>query len=301
MGKPPAIQETTFTMVDYDLDATLSSGQAFGWQQTARGWTGVVAGRAVELVSGAGGIQARTRGDAGDWSWLRDYLQTEVDLAAILRTFPPDDAHLQRAVRECRGLRLLRQPPWECLAGFILSATKQIVQIQQMHGLLCERYGDKRPLPGRAGSRFSFPDPARVAALSEAQLRRCKMGFRAPYLRAAAGQVAAGTIDLEKIRAFDLETARRELLRFEGVGPKIADCVLLFAYGFPTAFPVDVWVRRSLGDHYFKGRTVPVQELARFVVGHFGPHAGYAQQYLFHHVRITSGKNLSDAGIKSVS
>jgi N-glycosylase/DNA lyase len=293
MGNPRGIQETIFKVVDYDLDATLSSGQAFGWQREANGWTGVVAGRAVQLVSVAGGIQARAGGDAGDWSWLRDYLQTEVDLAAILRTFPPDDAHLQRAVRECRGLRLLRQPPWECLAGFILSATKQIVQIQQIHGLLCERYGDQRPLPGGVGSRFGFPEPARVAALSEAQLRRCKMGFRAPYLRAAAGQVTAGATDLEKIRGWDLETARRELLRFEGVGPKIAECVLLFAYGFPTAFPVDVWVRRSLGDHYFNGRAVPVQELARFVAEHFGPHAGYAQQYLFHQARVTGRKMLS--------
>lgn len=90
----------------------------------------------------------------------------------------------------------------------------------------------------------------------------------------------------------ELSAAREELMKLDGVGEKIADCVLLFAYGFPTAFPVDVWVRRVLTQFYFRGRTVKPDRLRRFIDKHFGANAGYAQQYLFHHVRLTSGKNL---------
>jgi N-glycosylase/DNA lyase len=104
---------------------------------------------------------------------------------------------------------------------------------------------------------------------------------------------------LEEIGRMDLAMAREELMKLDGVGEKIADCVLLFAYGIPGAFPVDVWVRRVLTKFYFRGRAVKPERLRRFIVKHFGPNAGYAQQYLFHHVRLTSGKSLPVAGLKS--
>lgn len=278
---------------DYDLDATLVSGQAFGWENGVMGWTGVVAGRWVQLSRDAIGIYARTMADPDDWNWLRDFLQTEVVLAEVLRSFPEDDEHLRRAVASCRGLRLLRQEPWECLASFILSSTKQIVQIRQIVRLLRERFGTPVVVPDGKTREFAFPTAAQIAVLSEADLRSCKMGFRAPYLLAAARRVHAGEIDLAAIGQMELSAAQQELLRFAGVGEKIADCVLLFAYGFPTAFPVDVWVRRVLVDYYFRGRSVKEPRLRRFIEQHFGANAGYAQQYLFHHIRTKDGKNLS--------
>lgn len=289
------LYEITLPARDYDLDATLTSGQAFGWERGASGWTGVVAGRWVELSSGRSGIQARTVVNPDDWNWLRDFLQTEVRLAEVVRTFPADDEHLQQAVQACRGLRLLRQEPWECLASFILSSTKQIVQIRQIVQLLRERFGSPVPVREGVAPTFAFPMAAQLAGLTEADLRACKMGFRAPYLLAAARRVNAGEIDLAAIGRMELAQAREELLRFDGVGEKIADCVLLFAYGFPTAFPVDVWVRRVLVDFYFRKRQVSPERLRRFIEKHFGPHAGYAQQYLFHHIRTMPAKKLSIA------
>ena len=119
------------------------------------------------------------------------------------------------------------------------------------------------------------------------------MGFRAPYLWSAARRVVAGEIDLNAIAKLNIIEAQAELLRFEGVGEKIADCVLLFAYGFPDAFPVDVWVQRVLTQYYFRNRRVRPERLRRFIATHFGTNSGYCQQYLFHHVRMTSGKKLS--------
>ena len=269
---------------DYDHAATLSSGQAFRWRQDGEFWTGVVAGHWVRLRSNPEGISAETSEDVTDWDWLRGYLQSDVDLDQILSTFP-DDEPMRAAVRACHGVRLLRQDPWECLASFILSSTKQIVQIQQIAALLCERFG--RPLPVANGERptFAFPLATDIAALAENDLRACKMGFRAPYLLDAAKRIASGSLNLESLRSLELVAARESLMSLSGVGRKIADCVLLFAYGFPQAFPVDVWVVKGLQELYFPKRRARPNRLLRFSETHFGPNAGYAQQYLFHYMR----------------
>jgi N-glycosylase/DNA lyase len=192
-------------------------------------------------------------------------------------------------------LRVLRQDPWECLASFILSSTKQIVQIRQIITLLCERFAEPLRCGVESATRFdsatgrtlqfSFPTPQRLAAATEAELRACKMGFRAPHLLAAARQIADSKFDLERPRRLPLAEARAELMKLRGVGGKIADCVVLFAYGFNSAFPVDVWVARALRKLYFQRRPVTAKRLRHFAATHFGPHAGYAQQYLFHYMR----------------
>jgi N-glycosylase/DNA lyase len=166
-----------------------------------------------------------------------------------------------------------------------LSSTKQIVQIRQIISLLCERFGEPVAVPAGEPRAFAFPLPERIAAVGEAELRACKMGFRAPHLLAAARQMAGGRLDLSRLQHLSQAEARTELMRLGGVGGKIADCVLLFACGFDTAFPVDVWIERALRHLYFPRRTVTAKSLRHFAVTHFGPHAGCAQQYLFHYMR----------------
>ena len=309
---------TLLCVRDYDLATTLDSGQVFRWQEQRGSWLGVVGKHRVRLTQVHDGIRAETAAPVKDWHWLRDFLQTEVDWADILETFP-DDAPMRAAVAACHGLRVLRQDPWECLASFILSSTKQIVQIRQIISLLCERFGESI-VPSKAGRAvlcppsegisssireqspgahgvtrptsligegeiYSFPAPAQIAGATEAELRACKMGFRAPHLLAAARQIADGEFDLNRPRHLPLPEARAELMKLRGVGGKIADCVLLFAYGFDAAFPVDVWVERALRQLYFPRRRVTAKRLRHFAATHFGPHAGCAQQYLFHYMR----------------
>jgi len=155
------------------------------------------------------------------------------------------------------------------------------VQIRQIVALLCERFGE----PTLGAGPACFPTPQRLAAASEAELRACKMGFRAPGLLAAACAIADGKLDLESLRQLNYTEARTELMKLRGVGGKIADCVLLFAYGFDSAFPVDVWIERALQELYFPRRRASDKRLRKFAATHFGPHAGYAQQYLFHYMR----------------
>jgi N-glycosylase/DNA lyase len=220
-----------FPVRGYDLAATLNSGQAFRWRPRDGSWEGVISGHWTRLTQQRGAIRAETVCGFKNSSWLFDYLQLGTDLNSVLAGFP-DDEPLRVAVKACRGLRLLRQDPWECLASFILSSTKQIVQIQQIIELLCRRFGQPIPVPAGHPPAYAFPAPQRLAQAGELELRACKMGFRAPYLKATASLVAGGELALPELGALPVEQARASLLSCPGVGPKIADCVLLFAYGF---------------------------------------------------------------------
>ena len=276
--------QTVFTVQDYDLAGTLTSGQAFRWQYRDGAWEGVIGSRWLRLCSNRDTILAQTALPEPRWDWLADYLQLHLDLSSVLATFP-DDAPMQMAVAACRGFRLLRQDPWECLASFILSSSKQIVQIQQIVALLCKRFGEPVGVPPGRETVYAFPPPGRIASCTEGELRDCKMGFRAPYLRSTARMIRDGEIDLCRLPTLPVNDAQAELMKLPGVGRKIADCVLLFACGFQEAFPVDVWVMKALRQLYFRRRRANLKRLQRFTATHFGPNAGYAQQYLFHYMR----------------
>lgn len=288
MSQPP--NKTTFAVRDYDLAATLNSGQAFRWNLVEGGWEGVVAGKWVRLKQTGSGIAAETAAPVDDWNWLRTYLQADVQIDEIVASFP-DDEPMRAAVETCRGLRLLRQDFWECLASFILSSNKQILQIRQMVAAICERFGERVPSSRDGEALYAFPSAARVAACTEAELRECKLGYRAPYLRNSARMVADGDVDLAALPGLDCAAAREELIRLPGVGRKIADCALLFGGGFPEAFPIDVWILKALKELYFqRKRNVTPKRIQAFSETYFGPNSGYAQQYLFHYMRKKAGR-----------
>lgn len=290
-----ATSSNTWTPHDYDLGGTLDSGQAFGWNPSSGGWEGVVDGRWVWLGTDGDTLEARTACPVTDWGWIERYLGLHEDLAAMLATFP-DDPPLREAMASCRGLRLLRQDAWEALACFLCSATKQIVQIREIVRLLRDRHGE--PVPGPDGREArAFPTADRLALLDEDALRACKLGFRAPNLLGAARAVSEGRLRLDEVRRMPLDEARATLMSLRGVGRKVADCALLFGLGFDRAFPVDVWVRAALTRLYFpRGRRPSARRLEHFSATHFGPHAGLAQQYLFHHVRTRLGRAWAKAG-----
>jgi N-glycosylase/DNA lyase len=280
----PPVRTRFFPAKDYHLAMTLDSGQSFGWKPEGDSWTGVIGNHWVRLRGSPSGIDAEAAEPTSDWTWLTDYLQVHVALEEVLRTFP-SDAPMNAAVTACRGLRILRQDPWECLASFILSSSKQITQIRAITSALRKRCGLPVAAADGIEPAFAFPASERLASATEAEMRACKMGFRAPYLLAAARAVSEGRLDLDSLRRLSCSEAREKFLELPGVGEKIADCVLLFAYGFQEAFPVDTWVFKALRRLYFNGRRPNLATLRKFAAGHFGPNAGFAQQYLFHHER----------------
>ena len=188
----------------------------------------------------------------------------------------PDDEVLQQAVRQHWGLRVLRQEPWETLASFIASSTKQIIQIRQIVENLSRRFGQQ--LDDNA---YAFPPVAKIASATLPQLRACKLGFRAEYLRAAARLIDTGKLRLDALPVMEYERALEELQKIHGVGEKIANCTLLFSCGFEQAFPVDVWMQRSLHRLGWRSKKITRHQ----ILNHFGPYAGWSQQYLFYSER----------------
>jgi N-glycosylase/DNA lyase len=273
-----------------DLAATLDGGQAFRWRRDGEWWHGVIGGNVVRLRQIPGGLALESAPEAPGHlaPLLRRYFRLDDDFMEVQRLIS-QDARVAAAVSQHPGLRLLRQDPWECLAAFILSANSNILRISKTVEALAERYGQRVRL-GRL-IRHIFPSPKVVARAGEAGLRALGLGFRAPYLAATAEAVASGRIALERLREVPYEEARVALMALPGVGEKVADCVLLFSLDKLEAFPVDRWVRRALRDWYPECRHLPDRRLGQWARQHFGPLAGYAQQYLFHRRRLVGRRS----------
>jgi N-glycosylase/DNA lyase len=276
---------------DFDLEKTLNSGQVFHWERHGDGFVGMIGDLAV-YVEQSGAFLKVHCGETSTRSPRRRlptvvarYFALDHPLKKICASFP-DDATMDAARGFCRGLRIVRQPKWECLATFICSSMKQVAHIRQMSRALRERFGSDMEICGRKV--FAFPAAERLACASEKQLRQCGLGYRAKNLLATARRVAAGEADLESWSEFSNEKLGKTLCDLPGVGAKVANCVMLFAYERITAFPIDVWIERVLRQNYFKRkRKVTQRMLAEFAAQYFGAHGGYAQQYLFHHARST--------------
>lgn len=267
---------------DFDLTKTLDSGQVFHWEPHGAGFAGTIGSRPV-YVEQRGGALRVTRGAAAE---ARRYFALDHPLREICAAFPHDPA-LCAAREFCGGLRIIRQPLWECLASFITSSMKQVAHIRQMSRALRRSFGQQVKMDGL--ELFCFPTAARLAESSEEQLRHCALGYRAKNLLATARRVSAGEADLEAWRTLPDDELRAQLRGLPGVGAKVANCVMLFAYERLRAFPIDLWIERVLREKYFpRARKVTPQKLREFCESYFGEHGGYAQQYLFHHARKTA-------------
>jgi N-glycosylase/DNA lyase len=271
----------TISAREFDLARTLDSGQVFHWKRHGAGFAGVIDEKAVYIEQrGAKLLFGGANRDA-----IENYFGLDHPLAEICGSFPRDET-MDRARDFCRGLRIIRQPKWECLATFICSSMKQVAHIRQISHALRRRFG--KSLAFFDLSLHAFPTAQRIAETSEAELRACALGYRAKNLLATARLVASGEVNLENWSALSDDELRARLCELPGVGAKVANCVLLFSYERLRAFPIDVWIERVLREKYFARQRKPTsRRLREFAQSYFGEHGGYAQQYLFHHARMT--------------
>src|SRR5262245_25861771 len=274
----------------FDLEKTLDSGQVFHWERLGNGFVGTIENLPIyaeqrcdflKVRCGAAPQPARQRRALP--GIVARYFALDHPLAEICESFPKDP--VMDAARDfCRGLRIIRQPKWECLATFICSSMKQLAHIRQISLALRKRFGEQRKT--RDHVVYTFPAAERIARASGSALHDCKLGYRAKNLRATARLVSSGHADLEAWSALSDAELRKRLCALPGVGPKIANCVMLFAFERLRAFPIDVWIERVLRQHYFSPRKkMTAQRLREFSETYFGEYGGYAQQYLFHHAR----------------
>src|SRR5438132_5233167 len=280
---------------EFDLVKTLDSGQVFHWEKVGKGFVGTIGDCAVYIEQNGNVLKACDDG-APATSPRRSrreivarYLALDHPLAEICASFP-DDPIMNAARQSCRGLRIIRQPKWECLAMFICSSMKQVAHIRQISLALRRRLGERRKVSDHVV--YTFPPAQRIARATENDLRECALGYRAKNLLATAGLVSSGECDLESWSPLSDPVLREKLCSLPGVGAKIANCVMLFAYERLRAFPIDVWIERVLKQQYFpRKKKVTEPRLREFSETYFGEHGGYAQQYLFHHARMTSRKS----------
>lgn len=276
----------TLTAPGFDLAATLESGQVFHWQREGDTFHGLIGEYPVFIRQSAADV-VETESTTEDL--VAHYLALDHDFAKIRRTLPKGDVHLRRALKYAPGIRILRQPKWECLATFITSSMKQVAHIRQISLTLRERFGEE-VITGKGAKLHAYPTPTALAAAGEKALRACGLGYRAGFLHQTAERIASGGFDLDAVAALPDEEALLRLCELPGVGPKIAQCTLLFSYERLGVFPIDVWIERALRELYFQnaGEKVTSRVLREFARDHFGPYRGYAQQWIFHHAR-TSG------------
>lgn len=250
---------------------TLSCGQAFRWRQDPEDparWEGVAFGKFLRLREEEGGLALSCPGEEFEALW-RDYFDLDTDYPAIRARLSSLSPVLADAAAYAPGIRILRQEPWEALCSFVVSQNNNIRRIQGIVERFCQLFG--APLEGGARA---FPTPERVAGLDPEELAPLRCGYRAAYVLDAARAVASGRVDLGRVAREPAAFGREELGKIRGVGPKVAECALLYGFHKTECFPMDVWMKRAMKT------LLPGMEPEDF-----GPHAGLAQQYIFHYSR----------------
>lgn len=265
-----------------DIERSCACGQSFRWKKDGDGFVAPALGRVVRVCQNDCDISIYPCKKGEEKDWLA-YFDLDRDYAAIEKRLSVDE-QLSMCIGSASGIRVFAQEPFETLITFIISANNNIGRIAGIVERLCALCGEKAELDGK--EYCLFPKPESIAALEESELVRIGSGYRAPYIKKSAAIIAGG-YRLEKLRDMPLDIARKELLKFPGVGPKVADCVLLFGLGHTDAFPVDVWIGRAMSEIYFDGES-PKKKQLEAAIRALGSESGIVQQYIFHYARQTA-------------
>ena len=220
-------------------------------------------------LAGAGRVICPAQDDA----FWKDYFDIGTSYESFIGSIDADDAYLNSAAEYGRGIRILRQDPWEMLITFIISQRRSIPSIKTCVEALCKRFGRqvKTELGGRIYEYFAFPAPEDLAAAPLDELACCSLGYRTEYVYLASRGVSDGSVDLQAMKELSDEELLSALTALRGVGPKVANCVSLFGFYRIGAFPIDVWIDRVLKEHYPEG----------FPMDRYKGFAGVMQQYMF--------------------
>jgi len=269
------------TVQNFDLSSTLESGQIFRYIRLPDGYLIHQRDRIFRVCQ-----RGNTLCFAGaEKRFISHYFRLDEDNGKIIKTLTKD-REVRRAVELYRGLRILRQDPWECLVSFLCSSTKSIAHIRVIVERLCRVFGEPVSISDYQG--YAFPREGTIN--SPEKLKAIGLGFRARYVYEVNHIVQQGYLD--DIVGKPYTEARALFMQLPGVGEKIADCVLLFSLGFLEAFPTDTWIKRGMEKTYFQGQRIPSKGIGEYARKRFGPYAGYAQQYLYHYWRERGRQSL---------
>lgn len=257
-----------------DLKSTLECGQIFRFEETADGYA--VFSKDKRALCVQTGEMAEIYTDDEDYFYY--FFDGGRDYEKIQRALCEKDEIMRKIVPLYPGLRILNQDIWETTVSFLISQNNFIPRIRKIVAILCNLFGEEK------NDFFAFPTYERLAQLKTEDLNALKCGYRDAYIIDAARRFLEETIDLNAVFKGKIEDARKELLRIKGVGPKVADCILLFGAGRREVFPTDTWIKKTVSQIY-KIESTTAQAVNTWAKNRFGEHAGYAQQYLFYAAR----------------
>ena len=282
-----SVRENDIILHEYDsfvISQTLECGQCFRFTQIGEENYIIVAyGKILNIYcDGTDIVFKNTTEEEFNNIWY-NYFDFGRNYNDIKKKISENDEILQKAVEYAPGIRILNQDRFECLISFIISQNNRIPMIKKVISNISKKYG--RYIGSVDGEEYyAFPNPEELIKADEAGLMECKTGFRAKYIIDAVQKVIHGEINLNA-DDMDTETLRKMLMTIKGVGPKVADCTMMFSFGRCETFPTDVWVKRIMSELYFNGREASVKEIHQKAEECFGDYAGYAQQYLFNYAR----------------
>ena len=276
------------TREQLDLNKTLSSGQSFRWTKNEDGsWLGSIDGdRYLFRQSPDDGngsvIEYETSSTGNNERSIKKFFDLDRRYSDIFDTFR-DDLFLSPAMKAHAGLRVLTQDPWETMISFILSTASNIPRIKGNIERLCTSYGIKRK--DMFGEYFNFPTALKLAAASEDDFKKLGFGYRAPYVLNSSIIIAEDPDFISSIATMSYENGKKKLCELPGVGEKVADCVLLFSFGFGESFPVDTWILKVLKKYYQADDAISAKKASEFGRKRFGMYAGVVQQFMFEYAR----------------
>jgi len=261
-----------------NVENSINSGQVFLWKKNEKYWYGVN-GQDVLKIDNSGNIKSYQNNKI-------DFFRKKDDIEKIIKSISKDSI-TKKAVKQYLGLRILEQDPFQCLISFIVSSNSNIPKIKSNLENISKKFGKKIKFQNQEF--FLFPNPKKLAKISINEITSCGVGYRAKFIKEAAKIIDKKEIDFDYLKKCDYQDAKENICQIPGVGNKVADCVLLFSLDKLEAVPLDRWIIRILGKYYakkFEMKTKTITEkqydiLHKKIVDHFGPFAGYSQQFLF--------------------
>lgn len=261
-----------------NVEISINSGQVFLWRKNGEYWDGIN-GQDVLRIDNSGKIKSYQ-------NIKTDFFRKKDNMDEILKSISKDNT-TRKAVKKYHGLRILNQDPFQCLISFIVSSNSNIQKIKTSLEKMSRKFGTKVEFENQEF--FLFPNPKKLAKASINEIKNCGVGYRAKFIKEAANMIFSKKIDFESLKKSNYLETKESICSIPGVGNKVADCIMLFSLNKLESFPLDRWMIRILEKYFFnefqlETKTITKKQydiLHEKIVNHFGPYAGYAQQFLF--------------------
>ena len=270
-----------------DIDNSINSGQVFLWEKCGSDWYGIN-GQDILKINKNAVIKSIQNSKT-------DFFRKNDNMQEIIKSISKDKT-VKEAIKQYEGLRIFKQDPFQCMISFIISSNSNIQKIKNSLEKITKKFGEKVEIENKEF--FLFPKPEKLAKASIDEIKKCGVGYRAPFIKQAAEMVFSKKIDFEYLEKCNYKEAKKNICLIPGVGNKVADCILLFSLNKLEAFPLDTWMIKILEKYYsneFKIETKTITQkqyeiLHEKIVNYFGPYCGYAQQFLFKMERESHNK-----------